>query len=439
MVGIAAVVSGQIITAAWGNSVKTYMETPDFDPTITKSDPKLVLKDSDGTTPTNYVGTVEGQEADGTFVWRIGHNSAASDDLNIYNAGDGITFYSNGHLEVTIDDTQTLFAGAIAVGANKIGYDATHGMVFDASGNVTLDGTIGLGGNLVLGANYISNDGDNEGISIDASGNVTLSGTLQTAGNITINKTTGIPILTVVSGDDNAYIYMDAFTNKDPKMYWRENGTNRFNFSYDTSAGLMTFYDYVNSEYMLKYNTGTKLLNFLHDRFGIDANGDISEIGNNTTFQILGSGAAPTIQFDTNDKLEYASDVYNFYIASAVELSLSANEVDFKDNYQKGMDMQVGITAHAGGGQADATALTSNYCEISTCATGGDSVKLPAAAVGLWCVITNHGVNSCDVFPNTDDAINEGAANAAKALAANASLHCYCYDSTNWECLTLAR
>jgi len=41
-----------------------------------------------------------------------------------------------------------------------------------------------LTGNLAIGANYISNDGDSEGISIDASGNVTVSGTFTISGMV---------------------------------------------------------------------------------------------------------------------------------------------------------------------------------------------------------------------------------------------------------------
>jgi len=103
------------------------------------------------------------------------------------------------------------------------------------------------------------------------------------------------------------------------------------------------------------------------------------------------------------------------------------------------------ITAYAGGGQANATVIDGGIVEIGTCASAGDSVALPFAAVtdkkGIQIIITNHGANSCDVFPSTDtdqnDSIN-GSANA-KALAVNASMLCVCYDDYDWECLTLAR
>jgi len=96
------------------------------------------------------------------------------------------------------------------------------------------------------------------------------------------------------------------------------------------------------------------------------------------------------------------------------------------------------ITASTGSAQGGSP-LTKDYNEISVCATAGDSVTLPTAVAGLQITITNHGAESADVFPATDDAINEAAANTAKALAADASMTCFSYDVTNWECLTLAR
>ncbi len=100
---------------------------------------------------------------------------------------------------------------------------------------------------------------------------------------------------------------------------------------------------------------------------------------------------------------------------------------------------QVGVTAFATGGQASAVQITADLVEVAVTATAGDSVKLPAAAAGLSAIVTNHGVASMDLFPATGDAINEGAANAQKAVAVNATVLCYAYDATNWECLTLAR
>ncbi len=56
----------------------------------------------------------------------------------------------------------------------------------EIQGDVTLSGT---GANILLGSNYLSGDGADEGISVDASGNVTVSGTLVATGGLTINAT----------------------------------------------------------------------------------------------------------------------------------------------------------------------------------------------------------------------------------------------------------
>jgi ABC-type amino acid transport system permease subunit len=91
------------------------------------------------------------------------------------------------------------------------------------------------------------------------------------------------------------------------------------------------------------------------------------------------------------------------------------------------------ITADVGSAQGGSP-LTSIFNVISVCANAGDSATLPAAAAGLRVYVLNTGANSADVFPASGDAINEGSANAAKAVAANALLTCYAYDTTNWEC-----
>lgn len=91
------------------------------------------------------------------------------------------------------------------------------------------------------------------------------------------------------------------------------------------------------------------------------------------------------------------------------------------------------VTAHAGGGQGSATAITKDYTNISTCATAGDSVKLPTAAVGLTHTITNRGAASADVFPYTGDTINGGSANAAIKLPVGATYQFIAINSTDWK------
>lgn len=66
----------------------------------------------------------------------------------------------------------------------------------------------------------------------------------------------------------------------------------------------------------------------------------------------------------------------------------------------------VGITAFAGGGQADATNLISKFNSVDTVATGGDSVKLVAALIGKQQSVFNNTGNTLSIFPQADEFIN---------------------------------
>ncbi len=65
-----------------------------------------------------------------------------------------------------------------------------------------------------------------------------------------------------------------------------------------------------------------------------------------------------------------------------------------------------GLTALAGGGKTGATALAYGVNRISTVATSGDSVQLPAAVQGQLVRIINAGANPCIVFPAGTDTVN---------------------------------
>lgn len=98
-----------------------------------------------------------------------------------------------------------------------------------------------------------------------------------------------------------------------------------------------------------------------------------------------------------------------------------------------------GITAYAGGGQANAVALTSDINEVSVCASGGDSTKLPAALVGMEIVVINHGAAAMDLFPISGDFINEAAVDVATSIAIDATVICYCYTNDYWEVVEVGR
>lgn len=92
------------------------------------------------------------------------------------------------------------------------------------------------------------------------------------------------------------------------------------------------------------------------------------------------------------------------------------------------------ITAHAGGGQALATALTTTFNRVTTVTTAGDSVVLPAAARGLTVVVYNDGANPLAVFPAGTDSINDLAASAAMTQLVNSVFTFACSSAGLWQC-----
>ena len=94
-----------------------------------------------------------------------------------------------------------------------------------------------------------------------------------------------------------------------------------------------------------------------------------------------------------------------------------------------------GLTAFAGGGQANATALTGNINRITTCATTNDSVKLPLGTVGRRQTLYNGGASTAAVFPQTGESINSGAVNASFSVAATKSAAFECVATGLWNAL----
>lgn len=92
------------------------------------------------------------------------------------------------------------------------------------------------------------------------------------------------------------------------------------------------------------------------------------------------------------------------------------------------------LTAHAGGGQANATAINTQIARFTTVASANDSAVLPASTPGLELTVINAAaVNSMNVFPATGDAINALAANAAFAVAATKVVTFYCTVAGQWH------
>lgn len=90
------------------------------------------------------------------------------------------------------------------------------------------------------------------------------------------------------------------------------------------------------------------------------------------------------------------------------------------------------VSAHAGGGQGAATALTAQINRITTVATAGDSVKLPASAVGLEIVAANNGANPMQVYGAGSDTINGVASATGVSQMPNSVVTYVCTTSGAW-------
>lgn len=96
------------------------------------------------------------------------------------------------------------------------------------------------------------------------------------------------------------------------------------------------------------------------------------------------------------------------------------------------------VVAHAGGGQASATALTKDFNRVTTVATAGDSVLLPDAVHGRSIFVKNTAANSLNVFPKSGENINALAADAAYALATVKAAWFVCCVNGTWETILTA-
>lgn len=94
---------------------------------------------------------------------------------------------------------------------------------------------------------------------------------------------------------------------------------------------------------------------------------------------------------------------------------------------------QVGLTAHAGGGQTNGTPLIAGFNQFTTVASAADSATLPANVLGNTVVVSNAGASSMNVFPALGDNINSLSVNTAIAVTPGASLVFYGTSGTNWQ------
>jgi hypothetical protein len=93
------------------------------------------------------------------------------------------------------------------------------------------------------------------------------------------------------------------------------------------------------------------------------------------------------------------------------------------------------LTAHAGGGQGSALALsaTKSFHRISVCATAGDSVALPAATAGCEPhYVRNDGAAACQVYGTSPDTINGIATGTGVSLPAGQGCLFFSTTAAKW-------
>ncbi len=164
--------------------------------------------------------------------------------------------------------------------------------------------------------------------------------------------------------------------------------------------------------------------------------GQIVIVINNSSnaMQVFGAGT------DTIDGVATATGVSQM-ANSAVVYSAAATGNWFTDGLSTGFNTSNGlqtssfnasVTAFAGGGQASATALTGLVNRVSTVASQGDSVKLPASAPGTVVVIQNSGANAVQVFGAGTDTINGIATATGVSQGINTQAVYISYVAGNW-------
>jgi len=120
---------------------------------------------------------------------------------------------------------------------------------------------------------------------------------------------------------------------------------------------------------------------------------------------------------------------------------INARGLDYTDKQLEidRFDATNAVTALAGGGQANAIVVSKPVTRVTTVATIADSIKLPPAVAGMCPLyIINAAANSMNVFPATGDAINNGAANAALAVAGLKTAIFFCAVNGTWSAGALA-
>lgn len=150
--------------------------------------------------------------------------------------------------------------------------------------------------------------------------------------------------------------------------------------------------------------------------------------------QVFGSGT------DTIDDVAAATGVSQMANSLVIYSCATAGNwyseglaTGYAGNGLQTLSFTAGITANPGGGQGSAVALPSLINRVSTVATQGDSVKLPAAVAGLAITVLNRGAQPMQVFGAGTDTINGIATATGISQGINTTAVYICTVAGNWE------
>jgi len=90
------------------------------------------------------------------------------------------------------------------------------------------------------------------------------------------------------------------------------------------------------------------------------------------------------------------------------------------------------ITAHAGGGQANAYQLTKKVNKVTVCATLGDSVKLPIGVPGMVLHVWHMGSKAMFLYPSSGGQLNDYSIDSYGELYGTDIKMFTCYATNKW-------
>lgn len=91
------------------------------------------------------------------------------------------------------------------------------------------------------------------------------------------------------------------------------------------------------------------------------------------------------------------------------------------------------IVAKASGNQSNSTQLTSDINRVTTVATAGDAILLPAAIAGLKICVINATSNAMNVYPASGDMINTFGTNTPVYQGGRSTCEFYCAIAGQWN------